>query len=110
MRRAAAVVDVAAVRLHRDRADLSPQAAEDLRCHAVGGAVGAVEEDAASREVEAGEAGLELAQVVTGRAVKLADAAIRPPPGSSRTRSISASCSSSSFVPAGPKNLIPLSA
>ena len=73
--RAAAVVDVAAVGLDGDRLHVGAEAAEDLGRHAVGGAVGAVEQHADAVEVELAEAQLELAQVVAAGAVQLAHAA-----------------------------------
>ncbi len=69
---AAAVVDVAPVGLGAHGLRLGPQAAEDLRSHAVGGAVGAVQQDLQPTQVEAAEAQLELAQVVAGGPVQLA--------------------------------------
>ena len=66
------VVDVAAVGIRRDHLEVGAQAPEDLGCHAVGGAVGAVEQDAAAGQVQVAEAELELAHVVAGGAVKVA--------------------------------------
>ena len=74
---AAALVDVAAVRLGGHRLHIRAQAAEDLRRHAVGGPMGAVEQHAQPRQVERLEARLELAQVVGPRPVQLAHAAGR---------------------------------
>ena len=104
------VVDVAAVGLHRHRVDVGAQPAEDLGRHAVGGAVRAVEQDAHAAEVEVREAQLELAQVVAApRRAARARGRCAGRLGSSSRRSISASWASPSFVPSGPKNLIPLS-
>ena len=77
MGRAAALVDVAAVGLGGHRLHIRAQAAEDLRRHAVGGPMGAVEQHAQPRQVERLEARLELAQVVSARAVELAHPAGR---------------------------------
>ena len=66
-------VDVAPIGLGPDHVDLGPKALEDRRRGAVGGAVGAVEDDAAAGEVE-WEGGLQLAQVVVEAAVELAHA------------------------------------
>ena len=76
--RTAAVVDVAAVGLDGHGVDLRAEAPEDLRGDAVGGPVRAVEQHAAAGQVELGEARLELAQVVAGRAVQLAHAPDAP--------------------------------
>src|SRR5205085_1570177 len=77
VRRADAVVDVAAVRLDRDRLNLGAEATEDLGRDAVRRSVRAVEQDACSGQVELCEARLELAQVVARRTVELAHAARR---------------------------------
>ena len=107
---AAAGVDVAPVGLDADRLDLGAEALEDRRRGAVGGAVGAVEDDAAAGEVER-EGRLELAQVVVEAAVQLAHAAdLASAAGvASSSDSIRASSSSPSFVPWPEKNLMPLS-
>jgi hypothetical protein len=60
---AAAGVDVAAVGLDPERLDLGAEAREDRRRRLEGGAVGAVEDDAAAGEVEP-EGLLQLPQVV----------------------------------------------
>ena len=112
VRRADAVVDVAPVRRDADRGDVRPEAPEDLGRRTVGGAVGAVERDVEARQIERGETGVQLAQVVVERAVQrahVADVAI----GGRRVgerRSISRSLSSESLSPSAPKNLMPLSA
>ena len=67
---AAAVVDVAPVRVGREQVDLGAEAAEDLRRGAVGRAVGAVEQHAPAAQVELGEALVQPAQVVLERAVQ----------------------------------------
>ena len=76
VRRADAVVDVAAVRLRCERIDVRAKPAEDLRRHAVGRPVRAVQQDPLATEVEIGEADLELAEVVAARTVQLAHAAV----------------------------------
>ena len=86
------------------------EALEDRRGGAVGGAVGAVEDDLAAGEVER-ESPLELPQVVLEAAVQLADVArvARRRAAASIFASISASTASASFTPRPSKNLIPLS-
>ncbi len=74
MRRAAAVVDVASVRLVGEDLDLGAEPAEDLRSGLERRAVGGVEQDTAAGEVERLKAGVQLAQVVLERAVELVDA------------------------------------
>jgi hypothetical protein len=71
VRRADAVVDVAAVGLDGDRVDIRAQPPKDLGRHAVGGPVGTVEQHAQAAEVETREAQLELAQVVARGTVEL---------------------------------------
>ena len=95
--RAAAVVDVAAVGLDRHRLHVGAEPAEDLGRDAVGGAVGAVEQHARAAQVEVLEAQLELAQVVAGGAVQLADDA-GGVAGGAAVRSTSASIRASCVV------------
>ncbi len=78
---AAAVVDVAPVGLVGHRLDLGAEAAEDLRRGAEGRAVGAVQQDAPTAEVQPGEALVQRPQVVLQRAVQAA-ARARSAPGS----------------------------
>lgn len=75
VRRPAAVVDVAAVRLVADDVHVRAEAAEDLRRHAIGGPVRAVEQDTAPLQVERLEARVQRAEIVLLRAVQRADAA-----------------------------------
>ena len=69
------VVDVAAVGLVGEHADVGAEAAEDLRRGAERRAVGAVEQDPLAGQVEVGEALVQRAQVVLERAVERAHAA-----------------------------------
>ena len=78
VRRAAAGVDVATVRLGGDHVDMGAEAAEDLRPGLEGRAVRAVQQHAAAGQVEVGEALMQGAQVVLQRAVEPAHA---PDPG-----------------------------
>ena len=77
MGRAAAFVDVAAVRIGGQRLDGGPEPLEDRGCGAEGGTVGAVEDHVQAAEVDR-KGALELAQIVVERALKLARA---PDPG-----------------------------
>ena len=71
---AAALVDVAPVRLGADRLDRGAEPLEDRRGGAEGGAVGAVEQDVTAGEIER-EGGLQRPQVVLEAAVQLTDLA-----------------------------------
>src|SRR4029078_11036081 len=74
--RADPVVDVAAVGLSRDGDHLGAELAEDRRRGAVGGAVGAVEQDLAAAEIDR-KGGAQLAVVVVARVLERPDAADR---------------------------------
>ena len=75
MGRAASSVDVAAVGLVGNDLDHCPEPTENLGRGLVGGAVGAVEEDAAAGQVEIGKPHMQLTQVILERAMEAAHAA-----------------------------------
>jgi hypothetical protein len=77
VRGAAVAVDVASVRIDRHDLQIGSEAPEDLGGHLVGRAVGAVEQDPATRQVEPAEARLELPHVVGLGAVQVPDTADR---------------------------------
>src|SRR6202035_4526766 len=74
VRRAASVVDVAPVGRGGQDGDVGAEAPEDLRCDLVGGTVGTIDQYVQPVEMQVGEAGLELSQVVLVCASKLAHA------------------------------------
>ena len=75
VRRSTPVVDVPTVGIIGQHVDLGAEAPEDLGRRPVGGAVGAVQQDAFAAQIQAGEPDVELAQVVLERAVKAAHVA-----------------------------------
>jgi hypothetical protein len=68
-------VDVAAVGLGRDHVDVGAERGEDRRGRLVGGAVGAVEQQPAARQVERGEPLPQRGQVVVERPLEAMDTA-----------------------------------
>ncbi len=113
--RAAAFVDVEAVRADADRDHLGAKLPQHLGRGAVGGAIGAVDDDLAARRAgRARKGGLGIFHVAPAPIVDAPRAAdvlrlrrvrsrLRPAPRSA------VSTSSDSLKPSGPKNLMPLS-